>query len=845
MAFRSKADTLLEWTPTIDYLSKVEPEHTFTIEALTYPEMNDAVKNGTIDFVITNSGHYVYLEKEYHISRIATMMHYKAGCWIDRFGGVIFTKAKRDDIESLDDIREKKIAAVDAESLGGYAAQMYELSHKAIDATSLRLRFTGMPHSKVVEEVLFGRTDVGFVRTDVLEDMVHSGKINLQDIKIIHQQKKKDFPYLLSTELYPEWPIAQMAHTSKDTSNEVVIALLSALPHSTVEEGDISWRAPMEYRDIHEMFQALRLPPYDKVENFTFIDVYHRYSAWIWIIIVLSFVILAGVIIEIALRRKLSIESQKNEAFLRLSGDGIHILDANGCIVQVSDIFCRMLGYTREEMIGKNVSEWDVHIVQEETSHQLKTQEYDNHVLQTKHKRRDGTLYDTQIIVNNIEIAKERWVYCSARDITEELYEQAQSALSALVYNYSSDAILIADMDGKIVSINPAFETLTGYVIADVFGMSTNILHSGEQSQEFYQEMWAAINTGGYWEGEISDRARNGDMFSKWLTIRTVYDKNNQPYRRIAIFSEISDHKEEKYKIWYQANFDMLTGLCNRSMFVFRLEQRLLDVERTGQMVALFFLDLDHFKEVNDTLGHDKGDILLKEAAKRISRSVRKNDIVARLGGDEFTILLTKVDSTEDIQSIAQKILLELSSVFVIHTDSVFISASIGITASPEDGITSETLLKNADQAMYAAKSKGRNQYHFFTVSMQDSLQKRMLLIQDLRRAIEEEQFVVYYQPIVDAVSKKIYKAEALVRWIKPNGNIVSPADFIPIAEETGLITEIGNFVFRETSKLLSRWRSEFEPNFQISVNKSPVQFRREFIKGYDIIDLIQKYSLP
>ena len=844
LAFRSKAETIKEWTPTINYLHTIESKDTFTMIPLTYPEINNAVKNNKLDFVITNSGHYVYLESMYNISRIATMMRYKNGHWIDRFGGVIFTRADRDDIKTADDLKNKKIAAVDSESLGGYATQMYELYKYNIHANDFHLDYTGMPHANVVKEVLEGRADVGFVRTDVLEDMVNSKKINLKDLKIIHPQRIAGFPYLLSTALYPEWPIAQMSHVSKNLSNKIIVALLSHSQHKTPSEEDIGWSAPMEYRDIHEVFHTLRLPPYDKADNFTVADVYERYQIFIWITGTLSFIILIGIILEITLRRKLFVESKKNELFLRNSGDGIHILDQQGNIIQVSDQFCDMLGYKREEMIGKHVSQWDNHISIDMIHHEIDTAKHHRHIIHTKHIRKDASQYDAEVTISFIETRKGYWIYCLARDVTKELHEKIDMELAALVYKHSSDAMVISDENVKIISVNPAFETLTGYTMEEVLDHPTSVLSSKEHGNDFYHKMWESLNAGGYWEGEIIDRAKDGEFFSKWLTIQTVYDRANHPYRRIAIFSDITNHKEEKYKIWYQANFDSLTGLSNRSMFIFRLEQKLLDIEKAGQMMALLFLDLDHFKEVNDTIGHEKGDILLKEAARRISKSVHKNDVVARLGGDEFIIMLPKIDSLDDIQTVAQKLLSQLSAPFHIDHELVYISASIGITVSPEDGIKSETLLINADQAMYAAKAGGKNQYHFFTSMMQTTIQKRMKIIQELREAIDKKEFVVYYQPIVEAISKKVFKAEALVRWIKADGTIVSPADFIPIAEETELIVDIGTFVFQSVTQLLSKWRSTYEPKFQISVNKSPVQFRREYTDGNNIIDWIEKYSL-
>lgn len=845
LAFRSKAQTLQEWAPTVNYLNQMGTEYSFSILPLTFDEMNEAVKNQSVDFVTTNPNHYVYLEKLYHISSVATMLRYTNGQWTDRFGGVIFTKANRTDIQTLGDVKGKTIAAVSSQAFGGYSVQVFELLYHNIDANDLTLHFTGMPHDTVVQKVLENKVDVGFIRTDILERLASEGKIDLHALKVLHPQEVLGFPYQLSTSLYPEWPIARLSHTNQSLSNKVVISLLTQITHSIPLEGDIGWTTPLEYRDIHTIMQTLRLPPYDKALPFTLSDIYDKYTYFTWIIGILSGLILIGLIFEIVLRRKLAYESHKNEAFLTLSGDGIHIMDERGNIVQVSDTFCQMLGYSRHEMIGMNVTQWDSQVTQEGFVQKIQELSNQSISIHSKHKRKDGTTYDVQILVTLIESKHKRWIYCSARNITQDLIDQAKIKLAALVYEYSSDPIVITDQNSSIVSINPAFSAMTGHEIEDLKGKSTNILNSGQQSDEFYRQLWQALSTDGEWNGEIIDRDKEGIIFSKWLSIRTVYDNNNMPYRRIAIFSDISDQKEAKQQIWYQANFDTLTGLSNRSMFMYRLEKELQSMVRNESTVVLMYLDLNHFKEINDTLGHDKGDILLQTAGKRLISCVRKSDVVSRLGGDEFTIIIINADSLESVDEIASKILHELSLPFYIDHETLFISASIGITVAPSDGNTSDILLKNADQAMYAAKNDGRNRYHYFTLSMQESLSKRTLMIHEMRDAISKNQFKVYYQPIMDLSTGLIFKAEALVRWEKEDGFLISPLDFIALAEETGLINDIGLSVFKQAVDQVKQWRKMLHPKFQISVNKSPVQFRCEKHEGSTLVEIMNDLGVP
>ncbi|BCM25795.1 hypothetical protein ZMTM_20540 [Methyloradius palustris] len=317
----------------------------------------------------------------------------------------------------------------------------------------------------------------------------------------------------------------------------------------------------------------------------------------------------------------------------------------------------------------------------------------------------------------------------------------------------------------------------------------------------------------GSWKWTLS----RGKVFRDPLTGKAV--------RKIGIHTDISSRKQTEAEIVRLAHYDPVTGLPNRVLFIDRLNQAIKKSNRAHQTVTVLFLDLDKFKEVNDTLGHDKGDLLLKEAAQRLLGSVREMDTVARLGGDEFTVILNDSESEKVTERIAQNILETLAEPFEIDGESVYITASIGISIYPDDGIAIEALLKSADQAMYAAKEIGGNCYHYFTQGMQADALKRKQLITDLRQATKDNQFEVFYQPIVALASNRIYKAEALIRWHHPERGVVSPLEFISVAEDTGLINEIGDWVFKQTANQVLSWRA-FEPDFQISVNKSPVQFR-------------------
>lgn len=403
--------------------------------------------------------------------------------------------------------------------------------------------------------------------------------------------------------------------------------------------------------------------------------------------------------------------------------------------------------------------------------------------------------------------------------------------IAASVHRAIGEAIMVTDADNRIIAVNPAFTRLTGYSPLEAIGQSPRLLQSGRHERAYYQEMWHALASTGRWQGEIWNRRKNGEEYPEWLSINSLDDGRGKVLRRIALFSDITEQKRAEETIWRQANYDHLTDLPNRRLFQDRLQQEIMKAQRAGLFLALLFIDLDRFKEVNDTLGHQAGDLLLVQAARRVGECVRATDTVARLGGDEFTVIMSELADTDRVGEVAQMMLEALAMPFELNGELAYVSASIGITIYPNDAEDLESLLKNADQAMYSAKEQGRNSFSYFTGSMQATAQKRLQLSNDLHGALAANQLEVYFQPIVDLASGRIVKAEALLRWHHPLFGMISPTQFIAIAEDTGLISELGDWVFRESAHMVKRWHGSGALGaagtglVQISVNKSPRQF--------------------
>jgi diguanylate cyclase (GGDEF)-like protein/PAS domain S-box-containing protein len=411
-------------------------------------------------------------------------------------------------------------------------------------------------------------------------------------------------------------------------------------------------------------------------------------------------------------------------------------------------------------------------------------------------------------------------------DITAQKNSAQELQFADAVYEAIGEAVMITDSNDRITAVNQAFTKLSGYAPDEVVGKSASFMCSERHGESFNPLVGHKLNTTGIWEGEIWNRRKDGEEYAVWQMIHTVYDDDGNVLKRVALFSNVTEQKRIEENIRRQAYYDLLTGLPNRRLFHDRLGMEIRKANRANLSIALLFIDLDYFKEVNDTLGHDVGDILLQEIARRISTCVRESDTVARLGGDEFTVILPELPDARHIDDVAQKIVSKLAEPYNIGEKIVNVSASVGITLYPTDANGISALMKNADQAMYVAKSKGRNQFSHFSVSLPTAEQTRGNLINDLRGAVSAGQLLICFQPIVELPTGCIHKAEALLRWNHPAHGIISPMEFIPLAEESGLINQIGDWVFKESARYAKQWSHKFDDDFQVSINISSAQFK-------------------
>ncbi|WP_173984777.1 EAL domain-containing protein [Magnetospirillum sp. SS-4] len=430
-------------------------------------------------------------------------------------------------------------------------------------------------------------------------------------------------------------------------------------------------------------------------------------------------------------------------------------------------------------------------------------------------------------------------------DLTESKLAEAGLRQAAAVFTSTLEAVFVTDRDGVILAVNPAFSIISEYPEDEVLSRGLDILQPGHDDRAFYQAMWREVWAKGSWQGEVSCRRRGGDIFPAWLGMTSVVNEGGESVSYVGVFTDLSRLKHSEAKLQHLAHHDPLTDLPNRVLLRLRLEHALDRSRRDGSRCAVLSLDLDHFKVVNDSLGHDCGDEVLRMAAGRLRRQIGGADTLARLGGDEFVVVLDDVVRVEDAAGVAQEMIENIGAPHRLNNGhEVCIRASVGISLFPDDGDSADQLIQHADTATYQAKQEGRGGYRFYTRSLTEKANRRLAMESGLRRALEQKEFVLHYQPLVSLASGRADGVEALVRWQPPGQDLVPPCQFIPLAEETGLIVTLGDWVLREACSQMRRWLDLGLGLNKVAVNLSPQQFRLSSLHER-VRDILHDSRLP
>ncbi|MBF0469988.1 MAG: EAL domain-containing protein [Gammaproteobacteria bacterium] len=556
-----------------------------------------------------------------------------------------------------------------------------------------------------------------------------------------------------------------------------------------------------------------------------------------------------GIVRDISERKRLeqshleSIEQYRNAINTTILG--FWAVNNRGEICDVNNSYCALSGYEREELLQMTISDIEAEENPEETQkHIAEVIKVGFKRFRTRHRRKDDSVWPAEIVVSYSPVHGGQ-LFVFIEDISAKITQERRLNQAARVFDTINQAVVITDADNRITSINPATTAITGYTLAELEGKNPRIFSSGRHDREFFRAMWASLNDNGHWEGEIWDRRKDGEIYPKMLHINTHYNFLGEVDQYISIFSDISERKKNEEVIWRQANFDPLTGLPNRVQFMTRLQQE-LDARTRGEegVFALLYLDLDGFKDVNDSLGHPTGDQLLIEVANRLGERRRKGETVARLGGDEFTQLITHFDHPEQVGSFSEQIIEVLNRPFFLQQREIHIGVSIGIALYPADGETVAELTKNADTAMYQAKANGKNEFQFYRKEMNARALHRLSLIHALHRAVEEMSFELYYQPKYRLADHRLIGMEALIRWPKNGQQLVLPSEFIPCAEETGLIVAMGSWILNHACLQTQKWNQQFQLDLNLAVNISTRQFHNHDIAS-EVVAALTQSQLP
>ena len=822
------------YQPLVDYLNQQLPEYTFHLKILELDEFQPAIEQQQIDFIFTNPRHYIILRAHNKFfGAIATLLKKGPDNQVTRYlGGVIFTLKSQHDINQLADLKNRRIAIPSTSNLGGFQCQSFELFNAGINLNKDAQLIISGSHNQVVQDVLSGKAEVGFVRTEILEELQQQGLINLAQLKIIHSQHKAGFPFIVSTRLYPEWPFLALQQVDLKTVSEVTAALM-LLNDKTTMPAIAGFAPPADYFPVEEVSRTLHLPPFDQPQKPSWDDIWQQYQ--IEILIMLLFLVIIVVLLITLLRQNHQIFRSETlkKLILNSAPEMIWLKDTQGTYLLCNPIFARFVGKNCRDITGKTDFELFQH------SLAVLFCNDDQKVIeqaQTLKNEQWITFPDTQQKIL-LEITKTPLQDKSGNiigvlgigyDITRRKAIEDKQRITSSVFTNSQQGIIITDARNIIIEVNPAACQLTGYNNEELIGQSPSILKSEEHSQQFYKKMWQALNSKGKWSGEILNRKKSGETYTEFLDINVVFDSKGKIQYYIGIFSDLSYLKEHQQQLEYIAYNDSLTSLPNRLLLADRLEQALSLAERQKRLVAIAYLDLDGFKIINDRYGHNAGDQVLIEIAQRLKSTLRGEDTVARLGGDEFVLLIVNLQAIDELEQLITRLIEQINKpVYLNNQVKVSVSASIGISLSHFDDNPPEILLRHADYAMYQAKKQGKNQYCFFRMDDANDSSDIIKFQESVRGALTLHQFELYYQPKINMLSGEIIGFEALIRWQHPEQGLLLPGAFLPQIENTPLIIEIGQWVAEQAMQQIQQWQKQ-GLDICVSINIAALQIQEQ-----------------
>lgn len=835
------------------YLSEALGDTQVRLLVLTQAELDEHIALNAVDLLLTNPSHYSIIRHHNALTgALATQVVQYQGESTQAMGGVILVPADSI-IESLSDLSGKRIAIPGEHFLAGYQAPVYELMQAGVALPQKAQLMVAGHHVGVIDALLAGEVEVGFVRTGVLESFTDQGLIPPNSLRVINQQRLPGYPFAVSTRLYPEWPFFALPHVDQQQIRKIVAALLALEPDhpAAVQAGIAGFVPPSDYLAVERLARTLRVPPFDALPEFTLLDAWHKYRNWLSalaLLLLLFALAMLGLVMQNRRVRNsqqdLRLQRKRLQEVIRGTDIGTWEWDMRTDRLVINPRWASMLGRDPLALDPLAMQGW-VALVHPEDRARFR-QAMDEHVLGAA---------DAFSCEYRLRHASGEWVWVSSsgriaerdsldqplrmsgtqQDVSARYLAERQLKLAASAFTHASEGIMITDSEGLVIDVNEAFSRITGFSRAEALGQLPLFLRSDQDDEPVHQELMRALRETGEWQGEVWNRRKDGERFAEKVNISSVYDERGQRLHYIALFSDITASKLHQQELESIAHYDRLTGLPNRELLVDRMQLAMQLARQQGRLLAVACLDLDGFKLINDRHGHEVGDHLLVELAARMRQIMRPEDTLARLGGDEFILVLTGLDQVSDCLPILDNLLSLVARPVIMDILMPALTASVGVSLfSPGDDMDADQLLRYADQAMINAKQGGRNRYELFDHVQEHALQERQRALQDIRQALTEEQFCLFYQPKVNMRTGGLVGVEALIRWQHPELGMRSPAEFLPVIEGQRLGLELGEWVMHTALSQFHAWRAA-GVHVPVSVNVAADQLlQADFIERLD-----------
>ena len=859
LAHRGLNTALQTWTPTAKYLTDNIDNYEFRIVSLSNDTIERAVAERQVEFILTNPASYAGLEAEFGVSRLVTLRNLRAGHSYTKFGALIFTRADRVDINSLYDLKGKSFMAVHPNAFGGWWMAWGEFKKIGIDPYTdfSDIRYSGFPQDKIVYAVEKGEVDAGTIRTDMLERMHNSGLIDKRKFKVLNIKYSQNFQFLHSTQLYPEWPFAALKNTSRSLAQAVTIALLKMPKDSNAAKTAkiTGWTVAQDYHPVHELMKELRVGPYRSLGDIRIRDITSQYSQWVWSLALIMMLGVSFIVYVTGLNKKLTASHAmlKKEIGDRMRAEDEsarlgHLLDNSSNeififghddfrFIQVNKGALLHLGYSMSEMRVLTPLQIHHQWTKErllEIIKPLKDGEQTRVSYEAALKTKSGEIYQIEawLQIGTVDDSTVYVAVCediSARKNAErDLFLERQKAKITL--QSIGDAVITTNKHGQIEYLNPIAENMTGWNLSEAMGKEfTKVVQLLDSQNNSYVDnpVIRCMQHGEF--VELNDNimlvSRDLRRYPVHQTITPRRNPDGSIEGVVLVFRDVAELRQLQNEMKFQATHDDLTNLNNRRAFQSLLSSILMEQSRS-QKCTLLYLDLDQFKIINDTCGHQAGDELLKQVALLFAKSLRSTDTVARLGGDEFAILLRQNCQLHDAKAIARKIIDAINRMRFDWEGRQFqVGVSIGIVSVSEDIKEITEALAMADSACYMAKELGRNRFYIYSADDQKLKlrQGEMHCMQAIKYALAHDKFALYLQPImrIDQGQTRVAHREVLLRMYDKSNALVKPSKFIPAAERYQLMTQIDRWVVKNILLQLKRDESLIAGDEKIAINIS------------------------